>query len=133
MKKTLSLLLLASGLGGSLACGGGSGGTSGTAPVISNLDLPSPLKAGVATTGTVEVQDSQGLDNLSIDFTFTATSGESTSFTAPVSGSDMITDARVDFVVELGPTTPSGKYAVSVTVSDGTNKSEPLSTSVMVE
>jgi hypothetical protein len=121
-----------------VCCGSSSGGSpsmsaSTDAPTISKLSIDSPIKAGVASSGQLEVSDASGLSNLSLDFTVSNSMGETTMFSSSVATTANVTEAPLTFTFALGATTPPGTYSVSVSVTDNGEASNSLKTSVVVE
>jgi len=127
-----ALLLLAP-----LGCGSSSGGNTNTsAPTISALSIKSPIKPGVASTGQLQISDSAGLSDLTMNFTVTEPNGLQTMFTAPVTlegNTATETEAPLTFAFELEGTLAAGTYKVGVTVSEGSTTSNALETSVVVQ
>jgi hypothetical protein len=117
------------------ACGSSNSMSTTSALSITDLMIPSTVKAGSATMGSVEVSDSSGLGGtLGLSFDVKSVSGSlATSFSSSVAGSASATQAPIDFEFELGATTPPGDYDVTVTVTEGSATSNPLSTKVEVQ
>jgi hypothetical protein len=113
-----------------MACGGG----SGTAPTISNLQMSATTVApGDQITGTMRIEDPDGLGGLSVSLTISGPVSAQSS--VPVQGaSDALTQADVPFFVNISAMAPTGSYTVTVTATDGDgNTSNPLSTQVTVQ
>jgi len=105
-----------------------SGSAADTTPVISNLTLATPVVAGAVSTGQVAVSNAAGLSGLTLQIAITAPTGGTTTSTTPVLDSSSVTEGDVDVLFELAPGAPSGTYSLTLTVLDGSDASNALTT-----
>jgi hypothetical protein len=120
-----------------IGCGSSSGGNgSSSTPTISKLSIASPITPGVAADGQLQLSDPAGLSGLTLTFAVTGPTGLMTTFSSAITvegDPTAETEAPLDFMFELGATTPAGTYKVSVTVADDGATSNALETSVVVK
>src|ERR1700722_512882 len=114
------------------ACGSGSG-SSGTAPVISNLTIMSPVAAGAAVSGQIDATDTAGLSNLTLNLTLSEGGQTLGTISNAVSGGSSADNATIPFLVELSLATPAGAYSLTVTLSEDGATSNALSGSLVIQ
>jgi hypothetical protein len=124
-------------LGFSVLLGCGSNAT----PAIANLSIDSPVKASASgvllVSAQVQVADSSGDSNLSVDFTFINATGQSSAFSVPLTPGGIATETNelIPFNFQLSPTWAPGTYSVRAAVTDGNNghTSNALETTVVLQ
>jgi hypothetical protein len=107
--------------------------SSPPAPVISNLDLPSTVSAGGVAMGTIDISDSNGLDDIEINITVTLPSGNEQSFPPMAAqGGSSMTSGTFQLDLELVGA-PAGTYTVAVSVSEDGATSNTLTTMLTIQ